>query len=337
MGGRMMHSSSIVARTNTREAGKPGQIYELTDMDVEEVSLVDRAANKRRFLVVKRSDQMAIEVRPDGKGGFTSREGAGKGGAKTPAKKALEVPPGFKEMVGPLLNKASEMLSSLSDDLAASKAADVGDDGTIPGVPAEFTSTVQTIMGLLDKAGSLYPTATPEAEAPVEGEEDPSLDPEMTEMQMRLALDNVGQVLGTQKLAKSAILKVGAKMSKDRLTRLQQAAQVITNLIAELAPTPPSAATLDDKTSKNETTSLPNPLAQQIGQLIDQVSKLAGVVKSQQADLATLKKARGAPSASMVETSEPNVPAAKDFSWPLDMNNPITRETVGKSESFFDD
>lgn len=52
--------------------------HRLRDMVVEEVSLVDRAANKRRFLIVKRSDEMAeddrvgAEVKPDGRGGLTA-------------------------------------------------------------------------------------------------------------------------------------------------------------------------------------------------------------------------------------------------------------------------
>ena len=54
------------------------KLHRLRDMVVEEVSLVDRAANKRRFLIVKRSDEMAedgevgAEVKPDGRGGLTA-------------------------------------------------------------------------------------------------------------------------------------------------------------------------------------------------------------------------------------------------------------------------
>ena len=54
------------------------KVHRLRDMVVEEVSLVDRAANKRRFLIVKRSDEMAedgevgAEVKPDGRGGLTA-------------------------------------------------------------------------------------------------------------------------------------------------------------------------------------------------------------------------------------------------------------------------
>src|SRR5687767_15952317 len=48
-------------------------VHRLRDIVVEEVSLVDRAANKRRFLLVKRSSQMADDGKP--KGGGTSHEG----------------------------------------------------------------------------------------------------------------------------------------------------------------------------------------------------------------------------------------------------------------------
>jgi hypothetical protein len=57
-------------------------LHRLRDIVVEEVSLVDRAANKRRFLLVKRSSQMANDGRSkgatseDGEAGATSGAGA---------------------------------------------------------------------------------------------------------------------------------------------------------------------------------------------------------------------------------------------------------------------
>jgi hypothetical protein len=61
-------------------------VHRLVDMVVEEVSLVDRAANQRRFLIVKRRQKMADEGTPapddapaDGNGG-----GAATGGSVTP-------------------------------------------------------------------------------------------------------------------------------------------------------------------------------------------------------------------------------------------------------------
>jgi hypothetical protein len=69
-----------------RQAGTDEEsgVHRLRDIVVEEVSLVDRAANKRRFLLVKRSSQMADNGKPNG---GTSQEGRtdttpGKGGRK---------------------------------------------------------------------------------------------------------------------------------------------------------------------------------------------------------------------------------------------------------------
>lgn len=48
--------------------------YRLEDIQVEEVSLVDRAANKRRFLVVKNAGASDAELVSDGRGGFVVRK-----------------------------------------------------------------------------------------------------------------------------------------------------------------------------------------------------------------------------------------------------------------------
>jgi hypothetical protein len=60
--------------STTRQASADGEsgVHRLRDIVVEEVSLVDRAANKRRFLVVKRSSQMSDDK---GKDRGTSQEG----------------------------------------------------------------------------------------------------------------------------------------------------------------------------------------------------------------------------------------------------------------------
>jgi hypothetical protein len=68
-------------------------VHRLRDIVVEEVSLVDRAANKRRFLVVKRSSQMAGD---EAKDRGTSQEGraapaGAQGGKKTKPKPGDDV------------------------------------------------------------------------------------------------------------------------------------------------------------------------------------------------------------------------------------------------------
>jgi hypothetical protein len=78
----------------TRQASADGDsgVHHLRDIVVEEVSLVDRAANKRRFLVVKRSSEMADDGKSKDRG--TSQEGrsgaAHREGGKKPKPKPDE-------------------------------------------------------------------------------------------------------------------------------------------------------------------------------------------------------------------------------------------------------
>jgi hypothetical protein len=53
--------------TRHASVGSDAGVHRLHDIVVEEVSLVDRAANKRRFLVVKRSTEMADNGKPKGR------------------------------------------------------------------------------------------------------------------------------------------------------------------------------------------------------------------------------------------------------------------------------
>jgi len=50
------------------------KIYRLTDILTKEVSVVDRGANQRVWLLVKRDDQSGHELREDGKGGFKTEK-----------------------------------------------------------------------------------------------------------------------------------------------------------------------------------------------------------------------------------------------------------------------
>ena len=106
-----MASETNAAATDDEDEPK---VHRLRDMVVEEVSLVDRAANKRRFLIVKRSDEMAeddrvgAEVKPDGRGGFTAA------GVEKAKKK-----PG-----------AGDDDDEASDEQKRKKPADVGDEDT---------------------------------------------------------------------------------------------------------------------------------------------------------------------------------------------------------------
>lgn len=330
----VVNPGSSMSRTNIQKA-KQQDVYRLTDMLVEEVSLVDRAANQRKFLVVKRSDQMGTELTNDGKGNLTKN--------RTRAIKAMEVPPGFKEMVGPLLTKAAERLDALNTALGQSSPADVDDEGTLPQVPAEFSSELTAIMSMLDRCNNLFPAAPPETDSDAPTEDAPS------ELQMRAAVDNVVKVYGNPKVTKAAIEKVGAKMSKERLTRFDQAMQVLAGLRGELTSTDAGAAAKakdpkeeKDPTKKAATSPLEAKLDSLIagfGEMAKGVTAIATTVKAHGQAIESVSKSRGAGNGAAVEAPQPLAKAAAEddnFSWPRDMNNPVNRETVGKTESFFD-
>jgi hypothetical protein len=69
------------------ETERASGVHRLVDMIVEEVSLVDRAANQRRFLIVKRRQKMADEGTPapdDAPGDGGNGGGAAPGGTVSP-------------------------------------------------------------------------------------------------------------------------------------------------------------------------------------------------------------------------------------------------------------
>ena len=359
MGYQMVHALGIVSVTKAE--GDPSDVHRLHDIEVNEVSLVDRPANKRPFLVVKRSNDMATEVRDDGKGGMTTKAGpppmppggapAGDGAAPPPGKKKpkaigkLDVPPGFKEMMGPMLSKASEKLQELADAVGSSTPAEVGDDGEMPPVPSEFADSLNAIMGTLEKLSGMWPSAPADPDAAgdmAEGGDDASAP---SEMQMRAALDNVGKVFAHPKLQKALVAKIGSKMAKDRFARLQQAAQTLTALIGELAPAPAAAAPAGapalgkaadkDKTEKGD--ALLKAVEAMLGPVIKGLEGVAKTVQRQGAELDTVMKSRGiARSSTNVEESS-RQQAQKSFHWPLDLNNEVSKDTVNKTESFFGD
>ena len=334
MGKGMMHSSGTVTKVTKAAGGKNKGVFRLEEIEVEEVSLVDHAANKRSFIVVKRSDQMGAEVKPDGKGGLTAA-------SKTVSKASVEVPPGFKEMVTPIITKAVEKLGILADMVKGASVADVSDEGDLPGVPNEFVTGVQSIMALLDKASTMFPAAPPSVDPAAEGatEEAPS------ELQMRATMDNLAKVFGNPKVEKSAVAKVGAKMSKERLTRFDQAMTVLAGLRNELAASEQAAAgAAPGEAAKGKTSKSDEALAAKIEALADTVAKgfekVGAVVKGQNAKIETMASARGAGNGnSSVEqpVTKARGNADGNVSWPLDMNKPVSKDNVEKATSFFDE
>lgn len=319
-------------------------IFRLFDMLVEEVSLVDRPANKRRFLLVKRRDQMAqpqagTEVVEDANGDFSSKDADGKPAGDAAdgdavaddgvAKQALTIPKPVKAAVLRLATEALERQLSLVDTIKSAKETD---EQVAKPLPAQLSREIAAIVKLLQGIGERYPS-------PVAGNADAAKSDDATDA---VVLDDLLAALNTITEQVTPIDKRGRKMAKDKLKRFRAALKALDDLLKELDPESGSAIVDPtkvrdkdkDKKSKTKKSDDAAKSSPDVEKLVASVTQLTDVVKKQAVDLQAIRKAHGLPSALTVEGGGGDPP--KETSWPADMNNPVNRETVKKEHWFGD-
>ncbi len=124
----------------TRKQGHDGaEVHRLLDIVVEEVSLVDRAANQHQFLIVKRSDMSQSKENKEGKDGAADASKAAKADAatmRTAAVAALETLTAAVEQLGEggdldaeALNEVAGELRQVVEQLAEAAGADASKAG----------------------------------------------------------------------------------------------------------------------------------------------------------------------------------------------------------------
>ena len=120
-------------------------------------------------------------------------------------------------------------------------------------------------------------------------------------------------------------------MAKDRLDRFQKALALLSDVLKELTHAQQAAVPAGPGTENKiqKRTSAPG-----MGTLVASVTELTQLMKSQQDELARLRKTRAISNAIAIDGGRPR--ASQDVSWPLDMNRPISRDGVSKAVSFYD-
>ncbi len=121
-------------------------VHRLVDMVVEEVSLVDRAANKHRFLVVKRDESMADKTK--------------KTGATPPAVPGTPETDGAQQVtkaIGDALGIATTALEALTNAIEQLGEI-VGDADTTP-IVAQLAEELSEVAGQLATAAGIEPAA----------------------------------------------------------------------------------------------------------------------------------------------------------------------------------
>lgn len=308
-----------------------GQVFRLRDLEVQEVSLVDRPANQRKFLIVKsdtedstmpkgaalkKNDKGELEKptpaapKPTAKDDDTD-DGAGGGdgdgdGDATgdddgidfgedideAVKEGLTLSPAVKGKVASTLAKVAKRLGALAQAVANAEEGE-GDD-----MPPKLAREIGTIARQL---GTLVPSGGDDDKKKSEAEKSAKLEAAYA------AVDEVRE-----------LQKAGRKISGANMKKLQDALAIIQEL-TEALDTPPKGV---ESTKKSEDA---EPSAEVVA-LTKAVDQLTKVVKRQGATIQKLRGGRPTPN-SGADGESPAQPQSS-AKWPRDFNADTDEEDI---------
>jgi len=279
-----------------------GGVNRLIDIVVEEVSLVDRAANKHRFLIVKRSndmdetttdtttspaDETAAETNHEAGSEADAHEGDAAGGSNE-ATTAAPLSVAVAALEG--LTETVELLGSLGEEEAKPRLAALATE--LRGVSERLAQAAGgTAVGGDDGAAS-----SDAADGTDAG--DPAKDGEAFASVIEAVRATLGRVQGL--------------IAADDATNAGEAG---------------AEAGQGDGADAG--------LGAQLSELLGEIRSLTGTVKEQQQRLARLEKRFGLPN-SAPSSERPPRADDQDVGWPMDLNRPFDRESVDKATSFHD-
>lgn len=314
-----------------------GGVHRLKDIVVEEVSLVDRAANKKKFLVVKRQGD-DMDLRSNGRGGFTPIK---KGDDEEDTEKAKGKKPPFPGAAKPFGGDKDE-----TEKAKGKKQFEGEEEDTEPKDAKKADAEgMQLAAKVKDIAGELAKVA----EELEEEEEDEPSDVHMKKiLSAHKALSTIREKYMGKVAAKSAsVEKIGAKMSAQNLSMLKELADGIGALLANVMDSPAKAKTHDPDAGDPQEAppgfSASNPsdapsnasgaaAVKQLQEVAKSAEKLLPIIKKQAAKITELEQ-RISPSTSRSPERTNGVAKAAAEPWPFDMNSG-SRRKVDKSTSF---
>lgn len=150
--------------TEATKKQAPGDgVHRLVDMVVEEVSLVDRAANKHRFLIVKRDDTMDEDMLTEAPGDEVDAplalDAADEGNTDVPIDS--DSPLGAAVEALEQLTEIVELLSALGQNPIGANAGDLA---------AQLRVTAEALLARIEPSGTDSAPESLELRAPVEPE-----------------------------------------------------------------------------------------------------------------------------------------------------------------------
>lgn len=315
------------------ESPKPTEpadnIYRLVDIVAEEVSLVDHAANQRRFLIVKRNDPMAdpqadpqSAPQPDP---LAIQQAAPQPNPQHDPESEMPTPeeevPVVEELEpadNSMLDAALAALQRLTETVETLSVLAGGDAREVIGEMAtELRTLADELVGAIgepEPVEAAAPTSAPASE-------------QVTALieSVRGALADLRPLIGEAKRGRSTPSPVAGNSAPQGKNQSMVKSSATANVTpaGTANPAPTAAPSADD------------PVRKEISALTAAVTKLTDAAQGQLQRLTHLEKRFGVPNST--PTREPGAVASpEEVGWPLDLNRRLDRESVDKSISFHD-
>jgi hypothetical protein len=333
------------------------------DIIAEEVSDVDRAANRRRYLAIKRetegdADGLGPELFDDELGdedvdsepddaslakARRSRAAADDDEPEDDGDSEDEEEDLFEddESEDAEEEEESEEEDESEDDRRRPRRGKARKETRVLSAKAKVALLRRTAP-VLERLTKLVASIKDAAETQERGAQGM---PDWITRELQWICDALAEILGqSSKSANKSINKIGAKMASQRREQLQGAVELLQRLLQEVMPEITAARA-------NAPARQPKPTAKAAGReqdahgelgallasMSEGISALTAQVKSQASELARLKKSTGLPASRPVESARRPRTPQPDEDWPFDMNAPLSRDRVAKEISFFEE
>jgi hypothetical protein len=323
------------------------RVMRLVEMVVEEVSIVDRAANKHRFLIVKRSEGMDDTTtgtdptetdlnasgEPDDGNGEATPPDTGDGSADGDTHSGDSDGP-LSTTVAALegLTEAVELLAAQEGKAAVPRLVELA--GELLAAAETLTAAARAQNGGSAESASTTTTADADSSESAAGTANPGDSADTTRATGEAGVTPTVEP-GTDGAAPPS---TGSERLSTTVTAIRAALLQVNAVLAPPSPSP-TAKAAPSGSSGGSSGSTPSgtlaQIAEQLAQVVRALQTLTGSVKEQQQRLARLEKRSGLPNSQPGGERAPSA-GPPDGSWPMDLNQPLDRESVDKSISFHD-
>ena len=303
------------------------QTYRLTDLNTKEVSLVDRAANKRKFLIIKRSEKMNPELTQKANGELTE--------VKTDP--VIKMRSDWKESVATMAQQALDRIVKIVDTVKSAEVKDAEDlefPQEIVAELGEIASLIQALPFKTQKAANTHEALLKEKQEALQACAAKVAGGELKGADLQAEISKLSDI--AWQIREPALVASISKADGHWMSQLKGIFDELKKVLGEFKEAMPKKAAVSGVGIQPDTSVITTvdqvfekpedmaKLAKSIERLQESITDLNGLrdsVAKAQADLAQLKSGVGLPAGSS-EAEVIITKAGNDTTWPRDLNKP---------------